>query len=195
MTPEPVRRGVFPAVAGSPKRQVDLSAIPRGQVLFGCPRSTHRRFPIHAGQTCPQHVADRFRTAVPRPVPARASLIEKRACSGGHVGSRTGSRTNTDHTTKEGNLMSDGMTQLDALLMSIAGAPALPGARCRGRHHLFDCRGEHEGDATVAARHRQARGLCERCPSLEACRAWVGGLHARKRPPSVVAGTGGVHDA
>ena len=30
------------------------------------------------------------------------------------------------------------MSQLDALLAAIGAAPVLPGARCRGRHHLFD---------------------------------------------------------
>lgn len=80
------------------------------------------------------------------------------------------------------------MTQLDTLLLALAGAPALPGARCRGRHHLFDAQNGSESDETVAARHRQAIGLCQHCASLDACREWVDGLPARKRPQGVVAG-------
>jgi WhiB family redox-sensing transcriptional regulator len=87
------------------------------------------------------------------------------------------------------------MIQLDTLLMTIAGAPALPGARCRGRHHLFDEQNGSESSETAAARHRQALGLCQHCPALTACRAWLDTLPARKRPQGVVAGTIGGTDA
>ena len=77
------------------------------------------------------------------------------------------------------------LDQLDALGL----APVLPGARCRGRHHLFDSAALGENHDTVNARHTQALGLCERCPSLSRCEAWYLGLPARKRPLGVVAGS------
>lgn len=72
-----------------------------------------------------------------------------------------------------------------ALIEALAGAPSLPGARCRGRHHLFDPArlGEH-----AEARHAQALGLCERCPALVACSEWYEGLPPKQRPLGVVAG-------
>lgn len=78
--------------------------------------------------------------------------------------------------------------QYGNLLDAIGVAPALPGARCRGRHHLFDARGPDEPPETAAARHRQAIGLCCLCPSLADCTAWVDGLTPSKRPVGVVAG-------
>ncbi|QEM46301.1 hypothetical protein [Mycolicibacterium grossiae] len=87
------------------------------------------------------------------------------------------------------------MTDFATLLSSLAGAPSLPGARCRGRGHLFDEQAAGEHHTTAAARHRQARGLCDRCPALHACAAWVDSLPARQRPAGVVAGRGGVPDA
>ncbi|HPY26393.1 MAG TPA: hypothetical protein PLK19_18990 [Mycobacterium sp.] len=54
-------------------------------------------------------------------------------------------------------------------LLLAVGAPALPGARCRGRAHLFDEPEQH-------------------CPALTACAAWLASLPARHRPAGVVAG-------
>jgi hypothetical protein len=79
------------------------------------------------------------------------------------------------------------MSQLDALLDAIGAAPVLPGARCRGRHHLFDAAAPGEEPNTVAARHAQATGLCERCPALDRCADWFDGLRPSKRPLGVVA--------
>ena len=71
----------------------------------------------------------------------------------------------------------------------LTGAPALPGARCRGRAHMFDDAAPDENPDTTAARHAQALGLClNSCPSLSRCEAWYLGLPARKRPPGVCAG-------
>lgn len=71
---------------------------------------------------------------------------------------------------------------LDLLLAAAGGVPALPGALCRGRPHLFDGTDGADGDRT-----RQAATLCGRCPSLAACRTW-----ADQQPPKhldgVVAG-------
>lgn len=62
------------------------------------------------------------------------------------------------------------MSALDELLLSLAGAPSLPGARCRGRSHLFDGTDGPHGERT-----RQAAALCRRCPALERCSDWADG--------------------
>jgi WhiB family redox-sensing transcriptional regulator len=74
------------------------------------------------------------------------------------------------------------------LAATLWGAPALPGARCRGRSHLFDPAVADEKSTTVAARHAQALGLCQHCPALDACQAWVHALPLKQRPLGVVAG-------
>jgi len=73
-------------------------------------------------------------------------------------------------------------------LGALAGAPALPGARCRGRHHLFDEQRPDEDDGTAAARHAQALALCNRCPALDPCQSWFASLPPRKRPTGIIAG-------
>lgn len=73
------------------------------------------------------------------------------------------------------------------LLAALAGAPSLPGARCRGSA-LFDERGHDETEDIAAQRHLQAIGLCRLCPSLGPCRQWVDSLPKAKRPSGVVAG-------
>jgi WhiB family redox-sensing transcriptional regulator len=80
------------------------------------------------------------------------------------------------------------MNQLDALLDAVGAAPCLPGARCRGRHTLFDPPAPGENPDTVASRHAQALGLCSRCPALSRCGDWLESLPPRKRPHGVVAG-------
>ncbi|MCV7127018.1 hypothetical protein H7I42_06105 [Mycolicibacterium vanbaalenii PYR-1] len=70
----------------------------------------------------------------------------------------------------------------------LAGAPSLPGARCRGRGSLFDPPYRGENPDTTKARHAQALGLCGRCPAAERCRAWFDGLPKARRPRGVVAG-------
>lgn len=71
---------------------------------------------------------------------------------------------------------------------ALAGAPSLPGAKCRGRAHLFDPAATSEPTEVVAQRHAQALGLCQRCPALDACTEWVSSLRPSRRPPGVVAG-------
>ncbi|MBP2450506.1 hypothetical protein [Mycolicibacterium lutetiense] len=80
------------------------------------------------------------------------------------------------------------MSQLDALLAAVGAAPALPGARCRGKHHLFDEQGTHEAPETTEQRHAQALGLCRLCPALASCQTWFDTLTATRRPKGVVAG-------
>jgi WhiB family redox-sensing transcriptional regulator len=77
---------------------------------------------------------------------------------------------------------------LETLIASLAGAPALPGARCRGRHHLFDPAAPGEAAPVVEQRHAQALGLCSHCPSLDRCQDWVDSLPKGKKPFGVVAG-------
>lgn len=73
-------------------------------------------------------------------------------------------------------------------LFAALGCPVLPGARCRGRSRLFDPARKGERSEIVAQRHAQAVGLCHRCPSLDACRAWLESLKPSRRPTGVVAG-------
>lgn len=77
---------------------------------------------------------------------------------------------------------------MDSLLGSLLGAPALPGAKCRGRSLVFDParRGEHE-DA-VAQRHLQALLLCDTCPARLPCEQWLNSLTPAHKPLGVVAG-------
>jgi WhiB family redox-sensing transcriptional regulator len=80
------------------------------------------------------------------------------------------------------------VTALDSLLLAMAGAPALVGARCRGKGHLFDGPTIGEPTEVMNARHAQALGLCTHCPALQRCREWYSTLTPRKRPEGVVAG-------
>jgi hypothetical protein len=68
-------------------------------------------------------------------------------------------------------------------------APALPGARCRRKHALFDEAQPGEAPETVQQRHAQALSLCLReCPARERCETWYLGLKPSSRPTGVVAG-------
>jgi WhiB family redox-sensing transcriptional regulator len=80
------------------------------------------------------------------------------------------------------------MSNFDTLLAAIAGAPALHGARCRGKGHLFDSAEPHENPDIVEQRHNQAIGLCHHCPALGRCESWVLSLKPSRRPPGIVAG-------
>lgn len=74
------------------------------------------------------------------------------------------------------------------LVGALAGTPSLPGAKCRGRPHLFDESGPDEDETVVAARYSQALSLCQRCPALDTCERWFLALQPRKRPTGIVAG-------
>lgn len=78
------------------------------------------------------------------------------------------------------------------VLEALGGIPALPGARCRGRHQLFDAtiHSDRGGPtARVNDARRDALAVCASCPALEPCRTWVNSLPPRRRPHGVVAGT------
>jgi hypothetical protein len=74
------------------------------------------------------------------------------------------------------------------LFAALAGAPSLPGARCRGRAHLFDEASANESAQLVAQRHAQALGLCRGCTALASCTRWFDTLTPKERPHGVVAG-------
>lgn len=76
----------------------------------------------------------------------------------------------------------------DGILRALAGAPALPGARCRGKPHLFDEARPDEPETVVSMRHSQALMLCDGCPSLSRCGDWFDSLPPRQRPSGVIAG-------
>ncbi|QQW36882.1 hypothetical protein [Mycobacterium marinum] len=86
-------------------------------------------------------------------------------------------------------------TTMRALL---EGIPNLDGARCKGRADLFERTiSEHRIDgqpaSTSAALVENARSealrICNnRCPALDACRAYLQRLPAAQRPRGVVAG-------
>jgi hypothetical protein len=80
------------------------------------------------------------------------------------------------------------MSSLDTLLAELAGAPVLPGRKCRGWPHLFHVATPGEDPDTVHYRHTQALGLCARCPSIDRCRTWLDGLPPRQRPTGIIAG-------
>lgn len=79
------------------------------------------------------------------------------------------------------------------LLAELAVAPSLPGARCAGRHELFDAtiEGSTTGPAAtaeVAAARAEALRLCSGCPELAPCGAWFDSLRPKDRPLGVIAG-------
>lgn len=78
--------------------------------------------------------------------------------------------------------------QLTDLLLALAGAPALPGARCRGKAHLFDEAAHGEAAETVEQRHAQALALCRSCTALASCSSWFESLPRTKQPTGVIAG-------
>lgn len=87
------------------------------------------------------------------------------------------------------------MSDWDTTRALLAGIPALPGARCKGRSALYERTvAEHQmtGRLTkteVDEARREALRLCNNgCPALEPCRAWLDGLPAARRPTGVVAG-------
>ncbi len=74
------------------------------------------------------------------------------------------------------------------LLAALLGAPALPGARCRGKPHLFDPAEPGEPADLTAQRHTQALGLCQHCTALPDCTTWFDTLPRHRRPTGIVAG-------
>ncbi len=74
------------------------------------------------------------------------------------------------------------------LLAALVGAPALPGAKCRGRAHLFDPAERGEDPDLTEYRHQHALTLCRTCTALASCGEWVDSLPKSKKPAGVIAG-------
>ena len=78
---------------------------------------------------------------------------------------------------------------MSALLADI---PDLPGARCAGLADLFEATVDEHGKADTRTERERARiaalRLCNACPALAPCRAWLDGLRPTWRPRGVVAG-------
>ena len=82
---------------------------------------------------------------------------------------------------------------LDGILGALIGAPQLPGAKCVGRHQLFDPPADHEPAEHVAARHDAAIRLCRSCDALADCESWLDSLTPSRKPPGVTAGRIHIH--
>lgn len=74
------------------------------------------------------------------------------------------------------------------LFAALAAIPRLPDAACKGRSELFDEARPHEAPDDVAYRHAAATRICQDCPALQPCRAWVDSLKPSQRPVGVVCG-------
>jgi hypothetical protein len=71
------------------------------------------------------------------------------------------------------------------LLDALASGPNLHGAACTTHRDLFDaCLVRSAGPDSYAA----AAAICDRCPVLAQCAAWVATLPPRARPFGVTAG-------
>lgn len=86
------------------------------------------------------------------------------------------------------------MLDWDTMRTLLESIPALSGARCKGRSDLYErTNGEHRmtGRLTTTELENarsEALSLCETCPALHPCRAFLGALPAAQRPRGVVAG-------
>lgn len=72
----------------------------------------------------------------------------------------------------------------------LAGIPALPDARCRGRAALFEATIATRGPikAELENARSEALRLCRTCPALGPCGVWLTGMPQTRRPRGVVAG-------
>jgi hypothetical protein len=80
---------------------------------------------------------------------------------------------------------------VDLLVAILRGTPRLQGALCRAYPDLFDAthpieRGQSlKGSADARA---AAIRICQTCPALDPCGAWLDNLRPAHRPSGVVAG-------
>jgi len=91
-------------------------------------------------------------------------------------------------THRHGRTPMDQHAALSLMAAVLTGVPRLPGVRCLGRGDLFDPAATGEAPEAAADRHNQAVGLCQHCPALDPCAAWVDSLKPSRRPGGVVAG-------
>lgn len=78
---------------------------------------------------------------------------------------------------------------VQSLFDAVGLAPSLPGAKCRGRHHLFDPPETDTNAEDALYAEQAALKICSWCPALARCADWYESLPKSKRPPGVVAGT------
>lgn len=80
----------------------------------------------------------------------------------------------------------------DSMSALLADIPDLHGARCAGLADLFEATVDEHGKADTRTEREHARiaalRLCNGCPALAPCRAWLDGLRPTRRPRGVVAG-------
>lgn len=88
------------------------------------------------------------------------------------------------------------MTTWHHMAQLIAGLPDLPGARCANHVELFERSIARHRDATgnlapkteLDAARSAALRICESCPALARCEAWLASVRPYRRPRGVVAG-------
>ena len=73
-----------------------------------------------------------------------------------------------------------------SIYAALLGIPTLDGANCAGQWSLFDEPEKKDRDRTDVVDY--ALRLCELCPALADCRAWLNGLPLDERPTGVIAG-------
>lgn len=84
------------------------------------------------------------------------------------------------------------MTNMPTLHGRIGPIPRLPGAACVGAADLFESTIEVLGDGRSREQLKASRvaalALCNICPELDPCRAWIDDLRRTQRPTGVIAG-------
>lgn len=79
-----------------------------------------------------------------------------------------------------------------SLAALLAGIPALPDARCKGKASLFEATIAEHTKPTSRAELEVARvaalRTCADCPALARCGQWFGALPITHRPRGVIAG-------
>lgn len=77
---------------------------------------------------------------------------------------------------------------LAAFLDDLAHTPHLPGAKCRQNPALFDNTIPNVASRPVACQaRREAVKICQACPALQACAAWLDTIPPPLRPHGVIA--------
>jgi hypothetical protein len=69
-------------------------------------------------------------------------------------------------------------------LHAFADTPNLSGAACVDHHELFDACTERGANLSYAL----AIKICQGCPALTPCRAWIEGLRPSQRPLGICGG-------
>ncbi|OBI46980.1 WhiB family transcriptional regulator [Mycobacterium colombiense] len=75
------------------------------------------------------------------------------------------------------------MSAWDDMVSEIGDVPQLDGAACKGQPAIFDLDRDSEPTAIEAA-----QAVCNSCPALIRCRAWLRETSKHRRPSGVVAG-------